>query len=106
MAKSAGKPPKERPETEKTKRSSDNTLKRKLRLSEKLYRSLFENMINGFAYCQMIYQDSQPCDFIYLAVNEAFEKQTGLINVVGKRVSELFRAFNSLTRDCSKSTVE
>src|SRR3990167_2342920 len=57
--------------------------------SEKLYRSLFENMLNGFAYCQMIFEQDQPQDFIYLSVNAAFETQTGLKNVVGKRVSEV-----------------
>lgn len=57
--------------------------------SEKIYRSLFENMLNGFAYCQMIFEQDQPQDFIYLSVNAAFEMQTGLKNVVGKRVSEV-----------------
>lgn len=57
--------------------------------SEKLYHSLFENMINGFAYCKMVYEDSIPVDFTYLAVNNAFVKQTGLTGVVGKRVTEV-----------------
>lgn len=57
--------------------------------SEKLYRSLFENMLNGFAYCRMIFEDDQPQDFVYLNVNAAFETLTGLKNVAGKRVSEV-----------------
>ena len=57
--------------------------------SENLYRSLFENMLNGFAYCQMLFEDDQPQDFIYLKVNSAFEALTGLKDVVGKRVSEV-----------------
>ncbi len=57
--------------------------------SENLYRSLFENMLNGFAYCQMLFEDNQPQDFIYLKVNSAFEALTGLKDVVGKRVSEV-----------------
>ena len=57
--------------------------------SENLYRSLFENMLNGFAYCQMLFEDNQPQDFIYLKVNNAFEALTGLKDVVGKRVSEV-----------------
>ncbi|MDP2694213.1 MAG: PAS domain S-box protein [Gallionella sp.] len=61
----------------------------KLSESEKLYRSLFENMLNGFAYCQMIFEQDQPQDFIYLSVNAAFEALTGLKNVAGKRVSEV-----------------
>lgn len=57
--------------------------------SEERYRSLFENMLNGFAYCRMLFEDEKPVDFIYLAVNEAFESQTGLKDVVGRRVSEV-----------------
>ena len=60
-----------------------------LRESEKRYRSLFENMLNGFAYCKMLYEDGRPQDFIYLNVNNAFEKLTGLKNVVGKKVTEV-----------------
>ena len=60
-----------------------------LRESEKLYRSLFENMLNGFAYCRMILEQDQPQDFIYLSVNAAFETLTGLKDVVGRRVSEV-----------------
>ncbi|MBK7453330.1 MAG: PAS domain S-box protein [Anaerolineales bacterium] len=56
--------------------------------SEKFYRSLFENM-NGFAYCQMLFENGKPSDFIYLMVNKAFETQTGLSNVINKRVSEI-----------------
>ena len=56
--------------------------------SEKLYRSLFDNMLNGFAYCQMHFDENgDPYDFTYLSVNAAFESQTGLKNVEGKKVS-------------------
>jgi len=57
--------------------------------SEKLYRSLFENMLNGFAYCKMIFKQEDPIDFIYLAVNKSFERLTGLKDVTGKKVSEV-----------------
>ena len=60
-----------------------------LRESEELYRSLFENMLNGFAYCRMIFEEDQPRDFVYLAVNEAFETLTGLKNVAGRKVTEV-----------------
>lgn len=59
------------------------------RANEERYRSLFENMLNGFAYCRMVFRDGQPYDFIYLAVNRAFETLTGLKDVVGRRVSEV-----------------
>ncbi len=57
--------------------------------SEERYRSLFKNMIDGFAYCKMIYLDGKPVDFNYLDVNPAFERLTGLKNVVGKNVTEV-----------------
>jgi PAS domain S-box-containing protein len=61
----------------------------KLRESEEHYRSLFDNMLNGFAYCRMLFEQDRPQDFIYLDVNGAFETLTGLKDVVGKRVSEV-----------------
>ena len=61
-----------------------------LRNSQEEYSSLFANMSNGFAYCQMIFdQTEKPVDFVYLQINDAFEKITGLQrgSVVGKRVT-------------------
>jgi two-component sensor histidine kinase len=61
-----------------------------LDISEGLYRSLFENMFNGFVYCKMVYDEKDsPLDFIYIAVNKAFSRLTGLNGVVGKYVSEI-----------------
>jgi PAS domain S-box-containing protein len=57
--------------------------------SQTRYRSLFENMLNGFAYCQMLFDGERPADFIYLDVNRAFETSTGLKDVIGKKVSEV-----------------
>ena len=54
-----------------------------------LHRLLFENMMNGFAYCRMLFENGIPCDFTYLDVNKSFEQLTGLKNVVGKNVSEV-----------------
>ena len=60
-----------------------------LKDSKFIYRSLFENMLNGLAYCRMIFEKGQPQDFIYLDVNNTFESLTGLKDVVGKKVSEV-----------------
>ena len=57
--------------------------------SRERYRSLFEHMLNGFAYCRILYADDRPMDFVYLDVNPAFETLTGLKNVIGKKVSEV-----------------
>ena len=58
-----------------------------LRESEEHYRSLFENMLDGFAYCKMIFENEQPVDFEYLTVNRAFEELTGLKDVLGRMVT-------------------
>ncbi len=61
-----------------------------LQESEKRYRSLFENMMDGFAYCKMLFDDEGlPADFVYLDVNSAFGRLTGLKNVVGKKITEV-----------------
>ena len=65
-----------------------------LHASELRYHSLFENMVEGFAYCRMIYDEESPVDFIYLEVNNAFESLTGLKDVTGKRVTEVIPGIN------------
>ena len=63
-----------------------------LRKSEEEYSSLFANMTDGFVYCQMIFDEAgKPDDFVYLQVNDAFEKITGLKRdlIIGKKVSEV-----------------
>jgi len=58
--------------------------------SEARYKSLFENMLEGVAYCQVLFDQDRPKDLICLSVNNAFEKLTGLTGVVGKKVTEVF----------------
>jgi PAS domain S-box-containing protein/putative nucleotidyltransferase with HDIG domain len=61
-----------------------------LRESEERYRSLFDSMLEGFAYCHMLHDDAgRATDWVYLAVNHSFERLTGLTGVVGKRVLEV-----------------
>jgi len=60
--------------------------------SERKFRSLFENMLNGFALHEVVCDDSgNPVDYIFLEINGAFEKMTGLERkaVVGRRVTEV-----------------
>ena len=59
-------------------------------IEEKSYHLLFENSLDGFAYCKMIYEGDIPIDFIYLSVNPAFERISGIKQVEHKRFSELF----------------
>ncbi len=57
--------------------------------SEERYSFLFENMLEGYAYCRILFEHGTPVDFIYLNVNDAFEKITGLKDVAGKKVTEV-----------------
>lgn len=61
----------------------------RIRKSEEQYRTLFENMLNGFTYCQVLYKDGKPDDFLYISVNKAFEKLTGLKDVIGRRATDV-----------------
>ena len=77
--------------------SDQKELEGKLRESEKKYHLLFENMLDGFAYCRMLYDDcGHPVDFIYLDTNSAFEQLTGLKEVKGKRVTEVIPGIKEL----------
>lgn len=63
-----------------------------LRESERKYRQLFENMTSGFAVHKMVYdQQGKPFDYLYLEVNPAFEKLTGvpISALLGKTVKEV-----------------
>ena len=60
-----------------------------LKENEERYRSLFTEMINGFALHDIIFdKNGKPCDYRFLEVNPAFEKMTGLIGaeICGKTV--------------------
>ncbi len=61
-----------------------------LRTRNTFYESLFNNMLDGLAYCQMIFDaQGKPVDFIYIEVSNNFESLTGLKNVIGKQVTEV-----------------
>jgi PAS domain S-box-containing protein len=56
------------------------------------YQNLFERMIDGFALHEIILdEEGEPVDYRFLAVNPAFEKQTGLTadQIVGRTVREV-----------------
>ncbi len=62
-----------------------------LRKSEEEYRSLFTNMIDGFAYCKMVFdENNKSIDFVYLQINDAFERIIGLKRetIIGNKVTE------------------
>jgi PAS domain S-box-containing protein len=60
--------------------------------SEERYRLLFDHMLDGFAYYEVVLgRDGQPVDYRFLGANAAFEKLTGLKReeVLGRTVSQM-----------------
>ena len=76
---------------------------RKIKLSEERYRSLFTNMSNGFAYHRVVVEGDrgQPVDYVFLEMNDAFEKLTGLKRekLIGKRVTEVLPGIRNDSTD-------
>ncbi|MBF0343785.1 MAG: PAS domain S-box protein [Nitrospirae bacterium] len=69
----------------------DVTEKRMLEEQKYIINLICENMLNGFAYCKMIFDEhNNPADFIYLNINKSFEKITGLTkeDVINKKVTD------------------
>jgi PAS domain S-box-containing protein len=66
-----------------------NRAKAFIRDEEILYKLLFDNMLEGFAYCQIIFKNGSADDFIFLNVNPAFMQLTGLTNIIGKKGSSV-----------------
>ncbi|RXP44783.1 PAS domain S-box protein [Lutibacter sp. HS1-25] len=60
--------------------------------SEAQFRSLFENMDEGFAIHEMIYDiNNKPIDYRFVNLNKGFEKLTGLkkVDLLGKTIKEI-----------------
>jgi putative nucleotidyltransferase with HDIG domain/PAS domain S-box-containing protein len=59
------------------------------RMSARRFRLLFDTMREGVAYCHLIVDsEGRAVDWVYLEVNDAYERITGFRDVVGKRVLE------------------
>jgi PAS domain S-box-containing protein len=67
-----------------------------LKQSEEQYRSLFENMSEGFLHCESILDEAgKVADFAIIQCNPAFEAMTQLKNPIGKTASQLFPELNA-----------
>lgn len=53
------------------------------------YHVVFEHLLNGAAYCRMLFDGGRPSDFLFLYTNPAFGRQTNLRHVVGRRATEI-----------------
>jgi PAS domain S-box-containing protein len=63
-----------------------------LRRSEEKLHSVFANMSEGFAYHRIVLDArGAPCDYVFLEVNEAFERLTGLKqeDLIGRRATQV-----------------
>lgn len=64
-----------------------------LKQSEQKYKQFFTTVPNGWAYHKIIVdQDNKPIDYIFLEINDAFERLTGLKrkDIIGKKITEVF----------------
>ncbi|MCD1295435.1 hypothetical protein CUJ83_10535 [Methanocella sp. CWC-04] len=79
-----------------------NRSKDSLQKSELMYRSLFQNMLNGFSYNRILLDEiGRPYDSIFIDTNEAFEKIMGRNkqDIIGKKASEVFPGIKDETFD-------
>ena len=61
-----------------------------MRESEERYHTLFNSIDEGFCIIESIFDENDnPIDYRFLEINPTFTKQTGLRDVVGKRMREL-----------------
>jgi PAS domain S-box-containing protein len=63
-----------------------------LRRSEEKLHSVFANMSEGFAYHRIVLDArGTPCDYVFLEVNESFERLTGLKgeDLIGRRATQV-----------------
>ncbi len=63
---------------------------RQLVENEHLYHQLFNLLDAGYCIIEMIFDDAgKPVDYLFLEVNAAFEKQSGIRDAPGKRMLEI-----------------
>jgi len=70
--------------------SERTALERELRESQRRYRQLFESIDAGFCIIQMLYDDDgHPNDYLFIEVNPAFERHSGMYDAPGRRMREI-----------------
>jgi PAS domain S-box-containing protein len=73
-----------------------------LQRSQEKLQSLFRNMSEGFAYHRIVLDGhGKPCDYVFLEVNAAFERLTGLSaeQIIGQRVTRVLPDMESDSTD-------
>ncbi|WP_114948585.1 PAS domain-containing protein [Microvirga calopogonii] len=68
-----------------------------LRESEEQYRILFESIDEGFCVIEVLFDTSgEPVDYRFLQANPVFERQTGLVDAMGRRIQNWLRSTRSI----------
>ncbi len=62
----------------------------KLSANQTTHRNLIDYMRNGYVYGRVIYEEECAVDFVHEKVNAGYEKITGIKNVAGRKISEIF----------------
>ncbi len=78
-----------------------------LKDSERRYRMLFRNMINGLLVLKPVFRSEKVDDFLFFRANAAFEKITGLgtKNLEGATLQQLFPSIHSQVFQLLQKTV-
>ncbi|MEL4892668.1 ATP-binding protein [Xanthomonas protegens] len=69
--------------------SPDSTASSFAQATDLQYREIFDKIDSGFCVIQMLFEGERAVDYVFLQVNPAFERETGLRDVVGRRMREI-----------------
>ncbi|WP_165929567.1 PAS domain-containing sensor histidine kinase [Pseudocnuella soli] len=70
---------------------------KKVEESEEKYRTLFNAMEQGYCTLEVIFDEAGKCvNYRYIETNPAFERQSGLVDVVGKTIDDIFPGIQSM----------
>lgn len=89
--------------------TAEHVVREDLRASETRWRAIFQNMHEGFALCEVVYDpDGVAADFRYLEVNIAWERLTGVppAAIVGRLASEAIPGIERFWTDTYARVVE
>jgi len=70
--------------------SSRKEAEQALRLSQQRYHTLFDSIDEGYCVIRIVFDaEGKGCDYVFLEINQSFERHTGIKNAVGYAMTEL-----------------
>jgi PAS domain S-box-containing protein len=70
--------------------STESSSTSRTQASDLHYREIFDKIDSGFCVVQVLFDDTQRAvDYVFLEVNPAFERETGMRDVIGRRMRDL-----------------